>query len=120
MIFNIEENKVLAEDIGCVLKGKADLLIADGKLVGACIKYEEKDNFEIGFISIKEKYILIEISPKCIQYFLFFSIYFLLSFLRYVKGSSIPSCSFKILMFSAVGLVRYSISPLVIIFLLEK
>ena len=56
MIFKIEENGVLDEEIGPVLDGMADLLKEDGVLIGACIKTERMDYFEIDLIGIKEEY----------------------------------------------------------------
>lgn len=56
MVFDIEENGTLEEEIGPVLEGMADLLKEDGELFGACIKSERGDYFEIDHIGIKEEY----------------------------------------------------------------
>lgn len=56
MAFEIEENGILREEIEPVLEGLADLLKEDGGLVGACIKNERGDYFEIDHIGIKEEY----------------------------------------------------------------
>lgn len=55
MVFDIEENGLLEEDIPPVVEGMADLLKEDDELVGACIKSERKDCFEINHIGIKEE-----------------------------------------------------------------